>query len=79
MLFGFVTMIGGLMGMGWLVNVSVFINNFLLKFVFWVVKKLAEVPYGYIQIGKGWSVGILVVYFLLLVIVLAKRGENEVY
>ncbi|MEN9604614.1 MAG: hypothetical protein RJB39_299 [Candidatus Parcubacteria bacterium] len=77
MLFGFVTMVGGLMGMGWLVSLSVFINNFILKSVFWIVGKLAAVPYGYVQIGKGWSVGVLIAYFLLLFSIFIKSKKKQ--
>lgn len=79
MLLGFGTMIGGLFGFQWLVGLSVFVNNFVLKVIFWIVERLAVVPYGYVEINKGVSVWILVVYSVLLAIVSVKRGENEPY
>jgi predicted membrane metal-binding protein len=77
MLLGFVTMMSGLIGVGWLESLSVFVNDFVLRFVFWIVGKLADVPYGYIQIGKGWSVGVLVGYFLLLFLVFIKSKKGQ--
>lgn len=78
MLFGFSTMVGGLMGLLWLIEISVFVNDLLLRLVFFVVGKLAEVPHGYMEVGKGVSVGILITYALALVGLFLKTKRNEV-
>lgn len=78
MLFGFVTMVGGLIGMGWLVDISVFVNNSVLHVVFWIVEKLSVVPYGYVRVGKGVSIGLLILYFVIMLAIVSQsqRGDD---
>lgn len=63
MLFGFLTMLGSLIGIPFLVSMCVWINNFFLHFVFWVVEILAEIPYAYIEFGREKSLVVLILYF----------------
>lgn len=66
MLFGFLTMLGSLIGISFLVSMCVWINNFLLHFVFWIVKILSEVPYSFVELQKSTSIMVLILYFVLL-------------
>ncbi len=79
MLFGCMTMIGGLFDVSWIIGVSTYINNFFLYAVFWIVGKLAVIPYGYIQVKKSASGFILTTYALSLLIVtlLSKSRFND--
>jgi len=70
MLFGFITLCGDILGVEFLVDLSVYVNNIFLHIVFYVVKILAEVPYGYIVVTKTTSIGILVVYGLVFSLVI---------
>lgn len=66
MFLGFLTLCLDLLGVGFLLGIVVFINNFLLHFVFWVVGVLAEIPYAYVIITKTTSIWVLVVYCLVI-------------
>ncbi len=66
MLLGFVTLCASLLGLQFLVLVSVYVNNLILHYIFYIVKILADVPYGYMVVTKTTSMVILVVYTLVL-------------
>jgi competence protein ComEC len=68
MLFGCVTLCADILGVQFLVSLSVYINNIILHVIFSVVKVLAHVPYGYIVITKTASVMVLAVYGFILFI-----------
>jgi competence protein ComEC len=72
MLFGFITLCADLLHVEFLVDLSVYVNNIFLHIVFYVVKILAEVPYGYMVVTKTTSIGILVVYGFVFGILIFK-------
>lgn len=77
MLFGFMTLCADLLGIQVLVSLSVYVNNLFLHAIFYIVRILADVPYGYIVVTKTTSLIVLVVYSLLLssVVNLSLRGS----
>lgn len=66
MFFGFITLCADIFSLHMLVEVSVYINNICLHLVFYIVKILAHVPYGYFVMKKTTSMLVLIVYGLIL-------------
>lgn len=83
MFFGFITLCGDMFDIQFLVEVSVYLNNFFLHLIFYIVRCLADVPYGYIVMTKTTSVYVLVVYGLLLsfliILSLCKGDKSLLY
>lgn len=52
---------------------AVSINNVMLKIIFYIVEKLANVPYGYFEFGKSVSILILMIYGMFMLYWVWKR------
>lgn len=65
----------------WMGEVCVFFNNILLKIIFYTVKILSKLPYGYVVFDKKTCVIILMVYgvfVLWLIRGMKKPGDRQV-
>ncbi len=76
---GCITMLGALCNLAWLVDLSVLVNSMFLKFCFWIVQKLADVPYGYVEVSKRVVIVILVLYSVLVLWILHKIQKGGVH
>lgn len=77
MFLGFLTLVGSVTGFELLLDVNVWVNNLLLKFVFGIVNTLSQVPYGYIQMKTSTSVFVLVSYSILLTIIIYYTSRRR--
>ncbi len=70
MLLGFLTIVFSLVNLSWLKDVFVFINNKVLEFIFFVVKKLSQFEYAYIYMKTSTVLVVLVLYFLSILFII---------
>ncbi len=70
MFLGFVTIIFSACSFDILKNITVLLNNKILEFIFFIVKKLSQFEYSYIYMKTSTVVAVLVLYFLCLVFII---------